>query len=301
LRHKICRSAAHLNLIDFGFCEDIGSRGDMEDFGAVRSFADRNFFSAEVYDGHAGHQAAMTVSEVLTPCFLALRREESNKPQEERLPDRSLLRMAYLKTDEAVKERCPYSGAAAATLYIMKEKFLAANIGDVRIVLGTSNGAMILTKDHRPDLPEERKRIEANGGHVTRTRTGIARVEWDLAMSRAFGDFCHKPLINAEPRIVEGIFGRENDFAVIASDGIWGSVEAEEAISLARNAPGLDEAAEAIADRAKEMGSKDNILVIVISLRKISCNCKEREMKILHLADEGLLPTLGLPRAEKLV
>jgi hypothetical protein len=78
-----------------------------------------------------------------------------------------------------------------------------------------------------------------------------------------------------------------------------GSRDEMEDVGAVRSAPCLDEAAEAIADRAKEKGSKDNILVIVVSLKKIACNCKDEEMKILHLTDEGLLPPLGQHRSEE--
>ena len=46
------------------------------------------------------------------------------------------------------------------------------------------------TKDHKPDDPEETKRIEASGGFVTLPpKTYIPRVNGQLALSRAFGDF----------------------------------------------------------------------------------------------------------------
>lgn len=46
--------------------------------------------------------------------------------------------------------------------------------------------AVALTEDHRPNLPEEQKRIEANGGCV-RILDGIARVQGVLAVSRSIG------------------------------------------------------------------------------------------------------------------
>ena len=46
------------------------------------------------------------------------------------------------------------------------------------------------TKDHKPDDPEETKRIEGSGGFVSLPpQTYIPRVNGQLALSRAFGDF----------------------------------------------------------------------------------------------------------------
>ena len=45
-------------------------------------------------------------------------------------------------------------------------------------------------KDHKPDDPAETKRIEKSGGFVTLPpKTYIPRVNGQLALSRAFGDF----------------------------------------------------------------------------------------------------------------
>ena len=46
------------------------------------------------------------------------------------------------------------------------------------------------TVDHKPDDPEETRRIEASGGFVSLPpQTYIPRVNGQLALSRAFGDF----------------------------------------------------------------------------------------------------------------
>ena len=46
------------------------------------------------------------------------------------------------------------------------------------------------TKDHKPDDPEETKRINNSGGFVSLPpQTYIPRVNGQLALSRAFGDF----------------------------------------------------------------------------------------------------------------
>lgn len=46
-----------------------------------------------------------------------------------------------------------------------------------------------LSKDHKPDLPEERRRIIKSGGDVM-----DGRVNGMLALSRAMGDFDYKTI-----------------------------------------------------------------------------------------------------------
>lgn len=48
-----------------------------------------------------------------------------------------------------------------------------------------------LTKDHHPDRDEERTRVESAGGYVSEWG-GVARVNGQLAVSRAIGDVYFK-------------------------------------------------------------------------------------------------------------
>lgn len=58
------------------------------------------------------------------------------------------------------------SGSCSAFALIIENKCYAVNVGDSRIILSSLSGrrALLLSKDHKPDEPEERKRIVANGG-----------------------------------------------------------------------------------------------------------------------------------------
>jgi serine/threonine protein phosphatase PrpC len=259
----------------FGISEDIGWRDRMEDAHAIREM--EGFFSAEVYDGHFGSLAAQTASIVLTPYFRLLSSLEAGAPGPLRL-ERELLREAYLKTDALIVGRGIVSGTAAATLYIMMDRFLAANVGDVRIVMGTAEGGRVLTLDHKPDLASERARIEALGGRVV--LLDIPRVQGELALSRALGIAHLKPYVTAEPRIVEGYLGRENDYAIIACDGVWNVLGPKEVLDLARAAGQPQKAADLILSRSLDAGSTDNITVIVLDLREVSRDLERDGMEI---------------------
>ncbi|HOK59016.1 MAG TPA: PP2C family protein-serine/threonine phosphatase, partial [Methanothrix sp.] len=259
-----------------GVCEHIGMREAMEDAHAVR---DRpGCFSAEVFDGHYGPLAARTAAAFLIPCFWSLHSREAKKPDDTRRSDMELLRDAYMRTDEAILARGIMGGTTAATLLLLGTRFLAANVGDARIVIGTAGGSKLLTMDHRPELPEEMARIESLGGRVM--HLDIPRVQGELAISRALGDAHLKPYVSAEPRIVEGWLGRENDWAVLATDGIWDVITPAEAILASRESSDPQEAAELIVSIACWRGAHDNMTVIVLDLRGCTRELTRSSMEI---------------------
>jgi protein phosphatase 1L len=269
--------------IVYGIAEDIGFRPSMEDAHAICEREEEGLFSAEVYDGHAGSLAAHLAAEMLTPEFLSLMRTERGRPPEAGNLDRDLLREAYLATDRYVVSRATDSGTAAATLHIFGERFLAANVGDTRVVMGTARAAVQLTLDHKPGLPEERSRIEALGGRVV--HHDIPRVQGVLAMSRALGDRSLKPFVTAEPRIVEGLLGSENDFAVVACDGVWDVLTPGKVMNIVRDAGAAQRAAERVVVEALASGSTDNVTVVVLDLRQHTASMIREKMDILAVVD----------------
>lgn len=64
---------------------------------------------------------------------------------------------------------------------------LQANAGDSRAVASVCGKTVLLSRDHKPTLKDELKRIEAAGGWVE-----FNRVNGHLALSRALGDFMFK-------------------------------------------------------------------------------------------------------------
>lgn len=272
--------------IRYGVAEDIGLRDAMEDSYAIWDMA-TEFFGAEVFDGHAGRSAATLAAEFLMPHFLSEYRHTREDAAVPRVPVPELIREAYLATDRYIVGRGAESGTAVATLYIQGERFYAANAGDSRVVIGAGSKAVQLTLDHKPGLPEERTRIEVLGGSVI--SWGVPRVQGILAMSRALGDPGLKPFVSPEPRVVEGLLGRENDVAVIACDGVWDIMTTEEAVGLARMADDPEQGAAQIVRRALERGSTDNVTVIVLDLRARTAELTRETMEIVGVLDYATL------------
>ena len=113
---------------------------------------------------------------------------------------------------------CEYSGSTCCSLVIQGRKLISANVGDSRAIIVHSSGtATQLTRDHKPDLPDENARILGVGGRVTTSRKdpngneiGPKRVYLSnqdipgLAMSRSLGDYlAHEAGVSHEPEIEE--------------------------------------------------------------------------------------------------
>jgi len=156
--------------------------------------------------------------------------------------------------------RC--SGATCVLTCLQGNKITVYNCGDSRAVLGRRNSAgaiqaVQLSNDHKPDKPEERKRIIAAGGHLgcrqvlvnqgnrgpVSMPVGPCRVWYQhrgetlgLAMSRSLGDaIVHKFGVSAEPDPMEHMIDDHDDFLLIATDGIWDVVENNQAVQLIYN------------------------------------------------------------------
>lgn len=87
------------------------------------------------------------------------------------------------------------SGCTSVTCIITPRYIVCANAGDSRCVMGTNSTAKALSDDHKPYNDIEQKRIEAAGGFVQWNR-----VDGDLAVSRALGDFSYKNRPDLPPK-----------------------------------------------------------------------------------------------------
>ena len=103
-----------------------------------------------------------------------------------------------------------------------------ANAGDSRSIIVRNGKPVPLSIDHKPGLPGERRRIIHAGGKVL--GKADPRVQGDLNLSRAIGDWRHKQnsqlplelqMISPRPDITITNIGKDDEFIVIGCDGIW--------------------------------------------------------------------------------
>jgi serine/threonine protein phosphatase PrpC len=159
-----------------------------------------------------------------------------------------------------------YSGTTAVAVVLTPSFIHVANAGDSRAILLRGRGGMTalalhsagpcghghpvamahvvqLTVDHKPSIPAEKARICAAGGFVVQLPVppgqpgfegrafGPARVNGELAVSRALGDFAyknapgkmpHEQPVSPVPDVT--VLARQHlqdRFVVIACDGVW--------------------------------------------------------------------------------
>ena len=250
-----------------------------------------------IFDGHAGSTASKYVASSLV---LAL--EDSNEWKEYLGPQRvELLEKALVNTFISLDDRLraipalangsDISGTAAVVAVVTPSHIVCANLGDSRCGLRTRARPLALSEDHKPSLPEEADRIYKAGGFVE-----LDRVDGELALSRALGDFRYKnredlsfleqkvnllllrlrlkllPQVICVPDVSSHARSEEDEVLLLACDGLFDVVETDEAIELAHNLvfhSGLkpDAAASEMVDLALSLGSSDNISVILMPLR----------------------------------
>ena len=132
-------------------------------------------------------------------------------------------------------------GSTCIALMLRGNKAYCANCGDSRAVLSRQGVAEALSVDHKPTMTSEWTRIVAAGGWVAANR-----VNGNLALSRALGDFVYKQnsslsaqeqIVSAEPDITqcELKVAETDEFIVIGCDGIWDVMTNQEVVSYVRN------------------------------------------------------------------
>ena len=167
-----------------------------------------------------------------------------------------------------------------ADMDVRQEALLVlGNLGDSRMVLCRRSGeAKRLTTDHKPE--EEAERIVAAGGFL-QVVGGVARLEGDLSVSRAFGDREYKKAgggsgaLSAIPDVgVVDLLRADAAFLVLACDGVWDVYSDAEACDLVRtglrqNEGDADAAASFLADcTVADARCTDNVTVVVVVLER---------------------------------
>ncbi|KAI9162024.1 hypothetical protein LWI28_023022 [Acer negundo] len=264
-------------VISWGSFATCGRRETMEDthFLMPHMCNEKNIHVFGIFDGHRGSAAAEFSARAL-PGFLQNLGSTIS-------PVNALLE-AFVRTDAVFRNELDshrkskrviqkdwHPGCTAVAALIVRNRLFVANAGDCRVILCRGGHPYALSRDHVASCLEERERVVNAGGQVKwqvdTWRVGPAA----LQVTRSIGDDDLKPAVTAEPEITETVLSSEDEFLVMASDGLWDVVSNEEAVNIIRDTvkePGM--CSKRLATEAAERGSKDNITVIVIFLRPVS-------------------------------
>ena len=221
-----------------------------------------------VFDGHGpfGHNVSNFIHTLL-PKLVSKHDSFSTNPLNSFVPSfdkcQKSLEM-HCEHPEAVYD-CVLSGSTASLILIKEEKIYTAHVGDSRAVLSrkTATGgreAIVLAPDHKPNLPEEKARIESRNGEVKKLPNDIPfrvfirnRDFPGLAMSRSIGDMLSRDLgVISEPTVSEHDLTEQDEFVLLCSDGVWEFITNEDAINFVGNMgrTKVVEAAEYLAKKA---------------------------------------------------
>jgi len=188
------------------------------------------------------------------------------------------------------------STAVVCTIVTTTEKreMTIAWVGDSRAVLSSAGKAVELSQDHKAIRADETARVRAAGGSVDRK----GRIDGSLAVSRAFGDLLYKghdieelakmaPVgesrkddemlvggaVIALPDICTLQLMDDDEFVIMATDGLWDVVTNQEAVNFVGNElvrhQDVNLAARNLVNLAKDKESIDNISVVIVYVGEI--------------------------------
>mmetsp|Transcript_65778 Transcript_65778/g.153923 ORF Transcript_65778/g.153923 Transcript_65778/m.153923 type:complete len:480 (+) Transcript_65778:58-1497(+) len=237
------------NSVSWVSAEMRGWRENMEDAHVAADFCKDAFEDAllfAVLDGHGGSDVSTLASKLLTREMEACRRRihTSKMSQAEVLAE--VVRQSLPRLDEKLRSGSwgigwlfpgvlhPFAACGStcvtAAVDLVGREVIVGNVGDSRALLIRDGKAIALSEDHKPENPIERNRIRAAGGQVIKIGP-CHRVDGNLNLSRAFGDFNYKSTAHlpaekqkviAYPDVTRTAFrGWPQDLLVLACDGLF--------------------------------------------------------------------------------
>jgi len=242
-----------------------------------------------VLDGHRGSEAAQFGA-------TALREEIGATIKKGKLPSTSKIEQSFRSVDNQLRKHFkqhpdkPKAGTTVIGALVAQQQdgsyqAKLINCGDSRGIIIqnplSEDGSLsiIETIDHKPGDPIEKARILAAGGKVK--GGGNTRIDGKLAVSRGLGDFDFKAdksrkaaeqKVSCQPDVYEASNLMPGSVLVLACDGVWNVLSSEEVAATVQEElqadpqADLNEVAATIVDLSLELGSTDNVTVLLVHL-----------------------------------
>ncbi|XP_014501105.1 probable protein phosphatase 2C 60 [Vigna radiata var. radiata] len=185
----------------------------------------------------------------------------------------------------------PTSGSTACVAVIRNNQLVVANAGDSRCVISRKGQAYNLSRDHKPNLEIEKERILKAGGFIH-----AGRVNGSLNLARAIGDMefkqnkflpAEKQILTANPDINTVELCDEDEFVVLACDGIWDCMSSQQLVDFIHTKlyteTKLSAVCELVLDRCLAPSTAvgegcDNMTMILVQFKRpAQCNASTEE------------------------
>jgi protein phosphatase 1L len=189
--------------------------------------------------------------------------------------DETALGNAFLRADKVFTEKATFmgsnDGSTAMAALLRGDRLIVANCGDSQGMLcrRTSTGGtelLSLCTTQKPNREDEKERVKNAGGTVVWFHTW--RVNGVLAVTRSIGDRLLKHIIIPQPEIQVTQLSPDDEFVVLATDGLWDYMTEEEVATFIRTAvqtrPREEVSGALIEHVVSGKNSKDNVTVIIV-------------------------------------
>lgn len=318
----------------YSYMGTVGDREYMEDaagvYQGVKGLQQPTIFG--VFDGHGGTIAAEYCKEKFGEA-IASHPKLNTDPRKAVREAFLLLHKLYAEAAKSAENTDMSDGTTATVLYVFPDdpkskkrkervRFILACAGDSRAVLVKKDSRVDqLCQDHNCKNEKEIRRVKLAGGQVIEDEDNTARVYAEdvggLAVTRSIGDVAFKPYVTAEPEIREGYLTKEDGFIILATDGLWESINNEEVGKvLVHRKEDLEAKVRYLVVKAKERDNNrtkheflgpscDNVTALAVAVKPLIIEILKHQQKLEKLrqvqlekeeAEKGDTIVFGIPR-----
>jgi protein phosphatase 1L len=235
----------------------------MEDFILVKNIflntQNYNLSLFGIFDGHGGAHVAEYLKNNFPEVLAKIITENPNKDYSE------IINIAIQTIDKDLEklDNVKECGSTGTIVLIDNDSIFCANVGDSKCFFINDKEAIQMTEDHNCKNKSEVEAIKKKGVKVF-----DGRVLGCLSLTRTFGDTDFKEFqISCEPYITKISINKDNiKYIVIASDGVWDIVNAEQLFKIQNELKNgsSEEFCNSLIDYSLKGGSYDNISCIVL-------------------------------------
>lgn len=257
--------------------QDIGDRPEMQD--EIVRYENDAYFVSAIFDGHGGKQC----SQLLSNNFVNVLKKELREYDYDY--KRALLSTCYELQSRIIQQRID-SGSTGNIALVDKSngRLHVINLGDSRLLFFTERKAS-QTQDHKPET--DKPRLQEMGSKVV-----SGRVEGQLALSRAFGDFSLANKIIFEPEVYE--FQMTNKSWVLhASDGLFDVFKSSDLVKLVRQNYDFNDMhvnlafLQELVDFASSINGADNVTACLFTIEKSKSSSQKKSKSVYTRVNHG--------------